>query len=143
MGTARLTPMLGLRLLLTATAALLAGCSIPGAPSASPPPSSSGASTAPAPSSSDEIGAYPAPLPLTGDIDGVHDSAMVKTPDGTYLLVSTGEHLAIRTSTDRTSWTREGSVWPAGAPWTEPYTSATDRSEPPAARAAGPTAAWS
>lgn len=53
---------------------------------------------------------------------------MVKTPEGGYLLVSTGENLAIRTSPDRTSWTREGSVWPRGAPWTEPYTSATDRS---------------
>lgn len=129
MGTGRLTPLLGLRLLLAAaaTAALLAGCSAPSAPSPSPPPNSSGASTVPAPSSN-EAGAYPDPLPLTGEIDAVHDPAMVKTPDGTYLLVSTGENLAIRTSTDRTSWTREGSVWPDDAPWTEPYTSPTDRS---------------
>jgi arabinan endo-1,5-alpha-L-arabinosidase len=116
------------RLLLASVlaAAALAGCGSPGGGTSSPSPApfSPGASAA-----SESPGGYPAPLPLTGDIDAVHDPSMVKAPDGTYLLYSTGENLAIRTSTDQTTWTRADSVWAdRGAPWTEKYTSLTDRS---------------
>jgi arabinan endo-1,5-alpha-L-arabinosidase len=45
--------------------------------------------------------AYPDPGRVTGDITGVHDPAMIKVPNGTYLLISTGGNLQIRTSTDR------------------------------------------
>ncbi len=69
---------------------------------------------------------YPDPLPLSGDIDLVHDPAMIRAADGTYLLYSTGRNLAIRTSEDRTTFTEAGSVWPDGAPWTEEFTSPED-----------------
>jgi arabinan endo-1,5-alpha-L-arabinosidase len=71
--------------------------------------------------------AYPNPGRVTGDVTGVHDPAMIKKPDGTYLLISTGNFLDIRTSTDRIHFTRIGSVWTNGAPWTHPYTLASDR----------------
>lgn len=64
---------------------------------------------------------YPNPGPVTGDVS-VHDPAMVRTADGTYLLVSTGNGLDVRTSTDRVAFRRIGSVWPNGAPWTESFT---------------------
>lgn len=118
-----------LRRLLTvvATAAVLAGCG--STPSAAPPPSSPGTSQSTAtPGGGTGSGShYPDPLPLTGDIDPVHDPSMVRAPDGTYLLYSTGDNLAIRTSKDLRSWTGAGSVWPKGAPWTKPFTSPTDR----------------
>ncbi len=69
---------------------------------------------------------YPDPLPLGGDIDLVHDPAMIRAADGTYLLYSTGRNLAIRTSEDRTTFTEAGPVWPDGAPWTEKFTSPED-----------------
>jgi len=71
---------------------------------------------------------YPGPGYVTGDISPVHDASMVKAPDGTYILVTTGANLDIRTSRDRTSFTRVGVVWPSGAPWTYAYTSSTDPS---------------
>lgn len=52
----------------------------------------------------------------------VHDPSMVRGPNGTYVLVSTAPGLAIRTSTDRTTFTYRGVAFPAGAPWTDPYT---------------------
>lgn len=67
------------------------------------------------------VAAYPNPGRVTGDVS-VHDPAMVKAPDGTYILVSTGRNLQIRTSTDRIAFRRIGSVWPGGAPWTHPFT---------------------
>ena len=69
---------------------------------------------------------YPDPLPLSGDIDLVHDPSMIRAPDGTYLLYSTGHNLQIRTSDDLRTFTAEGSVWPEGAPWTEEFTSPGD-----------------
>jgi arabinan endo-1,5-alpha-L-arabinosidase len=71
---------------------------------------------------------YPDPLPSSGDIDLVHDPSMVRTPDGGYLLYSTGQNLQIRRSDDRTTFTAAGSVWPHGAPWTEEFTSPADPS---------------
>lgn len=120
-----------LRLLLAVAAAgLLVGCGVgPAAPTASPsaPGPATASLGAPAPGVPNPRG-YPDPMAITGDVDDVHDPSMVRAPDGTYLLYSTGDNLEIRTSPDRRTWTRTGSVWPDGAPWTEPYTSATDRS---------------
>ena len=112
-------------LLATLVAALLlAGCGGPASQPTAPTPAPFSPGAA-APSRTP--GEYPDPLPETGDVDAVHDPSMVKAADGTYLLYSTGENLAIRTSPDRTAWTRAGSVWPDGAPWTKPFTSPTDR----------------
>lgn len=118
-------------LALVVAATLLAGCSNQGGTASSPAPSPSGASsTASAAngSASPTVGRFPDPLPVTGDIDGVHDPSMVRAPDGTYLLYSTGNYLEIRTSRDRLHFALQGSVWPKGAPWTQPFTSPTDRS---------------
>ncbi|MET9242570.1 arabinan endo-1,5-alpha-L-arabinosidase [Nonomuraea sp. NPDC003709] len=65
--------------------------------------------------------AFPNPGRVTGDI-GVHDPSVVKRPDGSYLLVHTGDNITIKTSTDRTAWHNAGVVFPGGAPWTTSYT---------------------
>jgi arabinan endo-1,5-alpha-L-arabinosidase len=73
--------------------------------------------------------AYPNPGRVAGDTTGVHDPAMIKAPNGTYILISTGNWLEIRTSTDRINFRRIGSVWAAGQPtWTYPYTLSSNRS---------------
>jgi GH43 family beta-xylosidase len=64
---------------------------------------------------------YPANFPVSGDTELVHDPAAVKAPDGTYILVSTGPGLSIRTSRDGKEYTQVGSVFPAGAPWADEY----------------------
>lgn len=83
-------------------------------PSATPSPSTS--PTYPPPPAS-----YPNPGWVTGST-GAHDPTVVKTPDGSYLVVTTGDNLPIKTSTDRIAWRHAGVVWPNGAPWTTPYT---------------------
>ena len=63
--------------------------------------------------------AYPNPGRVTGDTVGVHDPTMIKASNGSYILISTGNWLEIRTSTDRINFRRVGSVWAAGQPtWT-------------------------
>src|SRR5262245_29825973 len=64
---------------------------------------------------------YPNPGRVTGSI-GVHDPSMMKAANGTYLVVSTGNNLPIKTSTDRVAFRDAGVVWPNGAPWTTQYT---------------------
>jgi arabinan endo-1,5-alpha-L-arabinosidase len=64
---------------------------------------------------------YPNPGLVTGSVN-VHDPAMVKAANGTYILMSTGTNLPIRTSTDRVAFARAGVVWPNGAPWARPFT---------------------
>lgn len=64
---------------------------------------------------------YPNPGRVTGST-GAHDPTAVKTPNGTYLVVTTGDNLPIKTSTDRIAWQNAGVVWPNGAPWTTAYT---------------------
>jgi arabinan endo-1,5-alpha-L-arabinosidase len=128
MGTvSRLRPLLAA----IAAAAVLAACSstpdAPPAPGASATTAPTGASAAPSAGPSAGTGGYPDPMPLTGDLDAVHDPSMVRAPDGTYLLYSTGDNIQIRTSKDRVAFTRAGSVWPDGAPWTEPFTNPADR----------------
>ena len=63
---------------------------------------------------------YPNPRPVAGDTERVHDPAIIKR-NGTYLLVTTGPGLDIRTSRDGKKFTKIGSVFPDGAPWAEPY----------------------
>ncbi|RAS70514.1 arabinan endo-1,5-alpha-L-arabinosidase [Lentzea atacamensis] len=65
--------------------------------------------------------AYPDPARVTGDIR-VHDPAVVKRPDGSYLLAHTGDNLALKTSRDRVTFRNAGTVFPGGAPWTTAYT---------------------
>ncbi|GAA3814403.1 arabinan endo-1,5-alpha-L-arabinosidase [Sphaerisporangium flaviroseum] len=65
--------------------------------------------------------AYPNPGVVTGAIS-VHDPSMVKTPSGGYILVHTGDNIAIKTSTDRTAFRDAGTVFPGGASWTTTYT---------------------
>src|SRR5690606_28719959 len=83
-------------------------------PATTPPPTPTGTPTTPPAS-------YPNPGWVTGDIF-VHDPTMLRAPDGTYLLVHTGDNLPIKTSTDRIAFRNAGVVWPNGAPWTAPYT---------------------
>lgn len=64
---------------------------------------------------------YPNPLPVSGDVEKVHDPSMIKKSDGTYLLVSTGAGLDIRTSADGRTFTKVGKVFPDGTPWADPY----------------------
>lgn len=72
--------------------------------------------------------AYPNPGRVAGDITGVHDPAMIKAPNGTYILISTNNNLEIRTSTDRINFRKVGSVWASGQPtWTYPYTTSNNR----------------
>jgi len=61
--------------------------------------------------------AFPGPGRVTGST-GVHDPSVVKAPNGTYIVVGTGNNLVIKTSTDRIAWRNAGVVWPNGAPWT-------------------------
>ncbi|MGN9908955.1 family 43 glycosylhydrolase [Phytohabitans sp. LJ34] len=82
-----------------------------GTPTSAPPTSPPG--TPPA--------SYPNPGRVTGST-GAHDPAVVKAPNGTYIVVTTGDNLPIKTSTDRTAWQNAGVVWPNGASWTTPYT---------------------
>ncbi|HET9141308.1 arabinan endo-1,5-alpha-L-arabinosidase [Actinophytocola sp.] len=65
---------------------------------------------------------YPNPGVVTGSVNGVHDPSMIRASDGRYLLVSTGNNLPIRTSTDRRAFRTAGPVWPNGAPWAHPFT---------------------
>ena len=65
------------------------------------------------------------PGKVTGDT-AVHDPTMCKDNAGTYFVFSTGTGIEIRTSTDRTAWTKTGLVWPNGASWTDEYTGVSD-----------------
>ncbi|GAA2361158.1 arabinan endo-1,5-alpha-L-arabinosidase [Catellatospora methionotrophica] len=94
-----------------ATAVTAAQAAAPGAPSAALP---AAAPTIPPPS-------YPNPGRVTGST-GAHDPAVVRGPNGTYLLAATGNNLPLKTSADRTAWRDAGVVWPGGAPWTTAYT---------------------
>ncbi|GAA5835629.1 hypothetical protein JCM9279_004600 [Rhodotorula babjevae] len=58
--------------------------------------------------------AFPQPAKLAKDIE--HDPSVVKTPNGTYILVGTGKAVPTFTSTDRLSWSSVGDAFPDGAP---------------------------
>lgn len=86
-----------------------------GTPS-TPPTTAAPTSTPGTPPSS-----YPNPGRVTGST-GAHDPTAVKTPNGGYIVVTTGDNLPIKTSSDRAAWQNAGVVWPNGASWTTPYT---------------------
>jgi arabinan endo-1,5-alpha-L-arabinosidase len=65
--------------------------------------------------------AYPNPGVVKGDT-GTHDPSMVKTPGGSYLLAYTGNGIALKTSTDRTTFRNAGAAFPNGTPWANTYT---------------------
>ena len=44
---------------------------------------------------------YPDSLPVFGDITGIADTSVIKTPEGVYLLYSTGVGIPIYMSADR------------------------------------------
>jgi arabinan endo-1,5-alpha-L-arabinosidase len=86
-----------------------------GGPTGSPTPSTPGTPPGTPPAS------YPNPGRVTGST-GAHDPAVVRASNGSYIVVTTGNNLPIKTSTDRVSWQNAGVVWPNGASWTTPYT---------------------
>ncbi|KQY23646.1 arabinan endo-1,5-alpha-L-arabinosidase [Cellulomonas sp. Root485] len=51
-----------------------------------------------------------------------HDPTVVKRPDGSYLVATTGRGIPLKTSSDRTAWSDVGSAFPNGTPWTSSYT---------------------
>jgi arabinan endo-1,5-alpha-L-arabinosidase len=67
------------------------------------------------------LAAYPNPGYVTGST-GAHDPSAVRAPNGTYIVVTTGDNIPIKTSTDRTAWRNAGTAFPGGAPWTTGYT---------------------
>ncbi|KAF7377571.1 hypothetical protein MSAN_00179700 [Mycena sanguinolenta] len=69
------------------------------------------------------LNAYPNPLPFTGDITSPLGSSPTMCKLGaTYFIFTGGIGIPIYTSADLVAWTHVGSVFPAGAPWTAPYT---------------------
>ena len=64
---------------------------------------------------------YPNPGTVTGDV-GVHDPAIVRRPNGTYLMAHTGNDISLKTSSDRTAFRNAGAAFPGGASWTTTYT---------------------
>ncbi|GAA5906130.1 hypothetical protein JCM8208_000642 [Rhodotorula glutinis] len=58
--------------------------------------------------------AFPQPAKLSKDIE--HDPSLVKTPNGTYILVGTGKAIPTFTSIDRLTWTNIGDAFLEGAP---------------------------
>ena len=71
-------------------------------------------------------GAYPNPNQVSGST-GAHDPAVVRASNGTYILVTTGGNLPIKTSTNRVAWQNAGQVWPGGASWTTTYTNGSNQ----------------
>lgn len=70
--------------------------------------------------------AYPNPGTVTG-YTAVADPTMCKDSAGTYFVYSTAPGIQIITSTDRTAWTLEGTVWEDGDDtWTDTYTGTTN-----------------
>ncbi|WP_166435910.1 family 43 glycosylhydrolase [Cellulomonas shaoxiangyii] len=65
--------------------------------------------------------AYPGPGVVTG-ATWAHDPTVVKRPDGSYLVATTGRGIPLKTSRDRTAWTDAGSAFPNGTPWTSAHT---------------------
>lgn len=65
--------------------------------------------------------AYPGPGRVTGDV-GAHDPTVVRRPDGTYLVATTGRGIPLKVSSDRTAWRAAGAAFPNGTPWTSAHT---------------------
>ncbi|GAB7193229.1 arabinan endo-1,5-alpha-L-arabinosidase [Kineococcus sp. NUM-3379] len=69
--------------------------------------------------------AYPGPGHVTGDVR-THDPSMVKTADGRYYVYSTHNLVEVRTSTDRTNFTRGASALSKPLTWSSSYGTTTD-----------------
>ncbi|MFS0704397.1 family 43 glycosylhydrolase [Cellulomonas sp. 179-A 9B4 NHS] len=65
--------------------------------------------------------AYPGPGVVTG-ATWAHDPTVVKRPDGSYLVATTGRGIPLKTSRDRTAWSDAGAAFPSGTPWTSAHT---------------------
>ncbi len=57
--------------------------------------------------------------PLRGDL-GVHDPALIKTASG-YVVVYTGNGIALKTSSDRVTWRNAGSAFSSMPAWHKTY----------------------
>jgi len=79
----------------------------------------------PAISKADTASAYVGPGYVAGDTAS-HDPSMVKTANGTYYLYSTHNLIEMRTSTDRTNFTRTGSALSGPLSWSSQYGTTTD-----------------
>lgn len=66
-------------------------------------------------------GAYPPPVPISGDTFA-HDPSVIRKPEGEYLLAFTANGVGLKTSGDRTRWDDVGAAFPNGAPWADEYT---------------------
>ncbi|WP_432534913.1 arabinan endo-1,5-alpha-L-arabinosidase [Kineococcus arenarius] len=69
--------------------------------------------------------AYAGPGYVAGDV-AAHDPSMVRTGDGRYYVYSTHDLVEVRTSTDRTNFTRAGSAFSKALTWTSSYGTTTD-----------------
>ncbi|GAA4969958.1 arabinan endo-1,5-alpha-L-arabinosidase [Kineococcus glutinatus] len=69
--------------------------------------------------------AYAGPGVVAGDV-AAHDPSMVRAADGRYYLYSTHDLVEVRTSTDRTNFTRAGSAFTKALTWTSAYGTTTD-----------------
>jgi arabinan endo-1,5-alpha-L-arabinosidase len=90
------------------------------APSPSPSPSPTPTPTPPAAGPTVPPSQPPGPGRVVGDT-GAHDPSVVRRPDGTYLVATTGPGIALKTSTDRTTFRDIGRAFPGGTPWTRGY----------------------
>jgi arabinan endo-1,5-alpha-L-arabinosidase len=64
---------------------------------------------------------YPNPVAISGST-GAHDPGAVKTPEGGYIVATTGNNIPLKTSSNRTSWSNAGSAFPSGMPWVSTFT---------------------
>ncbi|MFN8074131.1 MAG: arabinan endo-1,5-alpha-L-arabinosidase [Kineosporiaceae bacterium] len=104
-------------------------CTTPTPTTSSPSPTTSSPTPTPTPSGTPfptsgpttPPSSYPYPGRVTGDV-AAHDPTVVKRPDGSYLVATTGRGLPLKVSTDRTAFRAAGSAFPNGTPWTATYT---------------------
>jgi arabinan endo-1,5-alpha-L-arabinosidase len=67
------------------------------------------------------LAAYPNPGVVTGSTNA-HDPTIVKRPTGGYLVATTGDGIALKTSTNRTAFVDAGKAFPNGTSWATSYT---------------------
>jgi arabinan endo-1,5-alpha-L-arabinosidase len=79
------------------------------------------AATTPGDSTGTPPASYPNPAAISGSV-GAHDPTVVKRPDGTYLVATTGHNVPLKTSRDRKTWTSAGSAFNGTMSWVSAYT---------------------
>jgi arabinan endo-1,5-alpha-L-arabinosidase len=63
-----------------------------------------------------QTSSYPSPEPCTGDCTAIHDPAIARRKDGTWLRFSTLGNIAIATAPALTGpWTYQGAMLPQGS----------------------------